>query len=516
MPVISAIQDQIVSGASTYPIYIAFMSAADILSVAEVPAFTTSTAHDSIASNVMNPPIREWQRPIAQERVTQIAHTFDNTGELMPNPVLLAENVAGNCAAPVVRARMVGGLQSGMVDIDLTPPAQGQSKPLWILDGQHRINGLASSLQSGNKVPVVMLLNHGGNHYSGPLLAKLFAQVTTTAHKLDDLHNEWLTFAFKLGKYSLALPHGRQQCAAMEVVTALCRTPQFGARSNPFFNRIKFNSHVQLQAPSPGGFAYSCIELQALLYENYFHAPMTAVGVPRLLPTQLAEQLVLAHEALAGLVQNPTDSVFFGPSHGAGQQIMQDAFVAAVCASLRRHGIPASWSGELNLLQFGTTNWKFNWVRSLNGAAASVSRKLALKVLEECFQQRSLPVGSGSIADILKGNQAAVELTFSSLTAAGRVSRRGQTTIQLSRGSNLSHAMQPHTHVRVAAQSINIGKLTVTDKNSPPGRLVTYVDATRPGGMTLASSQHSNPLSLLVTMEHYGDTSSTAEIDLAW
>ena len=239
MPVISAIQGQINSGSNTYPIYIAFMSAADILSVSEVPAFSTSTAHDSIASNVMNPPIREWQRPIDQARVVQISHTFDDTGELMPNPVLLAENVAGNCSSPVVRARMVGGLQSGMVDIDLAQPTSGQAKPLWVLDGQHRINGLASSLQSANLVPVVILLNHGGSHYSGPLLAKLFAQVTTTAHKLDDLHNEWLTFAFQLGKYSHALTGGVPQCEAMEAVTTLCKTPQFGTRSNPFFNRIK-------------------------------------------------------------------------------------------------------------------------------------------------------------------------------------------------------------------------------------------------------------------------------------
>jgi hypothetical protein len=491
------------------------MSAADILSVAEVPAFTTSTAHDSIATNVMSPPIREWQRPLDLDRVAQIAHTFNNTGELMPNPVLLAENVAGHCTSPIVQARMVGGLQSGMVDITLMPPTPGQAKPLWILDGQHRINGLAASMQSTNVVPVVMLLNHGGNHYNGPLLAKLFAQVTTTAHKLDELHNEWLTFAFKLGKYSLALPDGTDQRNAMETVTALCRTPQFGPASSPFFNRVKFNSNVPLQAPAPGGFAYSCIDLQTLIYESYFHAPVTGVGVPRLTPFQLAEQIVSAHAALSAAVQNPMDSVFFGLSHGSGQQIMQDAFIAAVCASLRKNGIPNSWGAELNVLQFGSTNWKFTWVRSLNGAAASVSRKLAFKVLSQCFEKRSLPSGSGSIADILKGNGATVELAFSSLTAKGRVSRRGRTSISLLRGSSISHAMQPHRHVRVMPKFINIGKLTVTDKNSPPGRLVSYDDATRQG-LVLSPTQHSNPLSLLVTMDHYGNTSSTAEIDLVW
>jgi hypothetical protein len=516
MPTIPAIQNQIVSGTHTYPIYIAFMSAADILAVAEVPAFSTATAHDAIASNVMNPPIREWQRPIELDRVAQISRTFDNTGELMPNPVLLAENVAGNCPAPFVQARMVAGFQTGMVDLQLTPPNAGQAKPLWVLDGQHRINGLSGSLQATNMVPVVILLNHGGNHYSGPLLAKLFAQVTTTANKLDDLHNEWLTFAFKLGKYSALLPSGTAQSQAMETVTFLCRTPQISGRLNPFFNRIKFNSRLQLQPPAPGGFAYSCIELQSLLFDAYFNAAITGVGVARLSPGQLAEQLVLAHTALSGAVQNPTDSVFFGSSHGSGQQIMQDAFVAAVCAGLRRNSPPGSWTAELNTLQFGSTNWKFNWVRSLNGTAASVSRKLAFKVLSECFEARALPAGAGSIADILKGNQAAVSLTFSSQTAKGRVSKKGQTSIQVSRGSSISHAIHPHKHLRVAQASINIGKLTVTDKNSPPGRLVTYSDVASSQGMALDSNRHNNPLSLLITMEHYGNTSSTAEVDLSW
>jgi hypothetical protein len=516
MPTISAIQNQIVSGTHTYPIYIAFMSAADILAVAEVPAFSALTPHDAIAGNVMNPPIREWQRPIEMERVTQISRTFNDTGELMPNPVLLAENVAGNCPIPTVQARMVGGFQTGMVDIQLAGPSAGQAKPLWVLDGQHRINGLSASLQSNNMVPVVILLNHGGSHYSGPLLAKLFAQVTTTAHKLDELHNEWLTFAFRLGKYSGSSPQGSGQSQAMETVTFLCRTPQILGRPNPFFNRIKFNSRLQLQTPAPGGFAYSCIDLQSLLFEQYFNAPLTGIGVPRLAPSQLAEQLVLAHGALSGIVQNPSESVFFGSSHGGGQQIMQDAFIAAVCAGLRKKLPPANWSAELNLLQFGSTNWKFNWVRSLNGSAASVSRKLAIKVLSECFENCSLPAGTGNIADLLKGNQAAVSLTFSSLTANGRVSRRGQATIQISRGSNISHAMKPLTHLRVTQASMNIGKLTVTDKNSPPGRLVTYNDVSSARGMSLDLARHSNPLSLLVTMEHYGNTTSTAEVDLTW
>lgn len=512
--IVDAIQTQIISGTKTYPIYIAFMPASDILAVSEVPSFGQSTPHDTIATNVLTPPIREWQRPLDQMRVDGISQTFDNTGELMPNPVLLAENVAGNSPPVTVAAKMVGGLQSGLVEVTLQPPTQAQKKPLWVLDGQHRIHGMAASAQSTNLVPVVLLLNHGGGYYNGPVLAKLFAQVTTTAYKLDDLHNEWLTFAFKLGRYSPNLSNSTYQSLAMEVVATLCKTPLFGTTVNPFLNRIRFNSHMALQSPAPGGFAYTCIELQKLIYETYYNLPITGAGIAHLQPQALAEQIVLAHAALSPVVQSASNSVFFGPTPGSGQKIMQDAFLAGVFSYLRRHGSATSWPNELSTLQFGATNWNFNWIKSLNGAAGSTSRELAIRVLSYCFGNRTLPPGGGNIADFLKGNGACIKVEFSHLGVTGRVLPAKKMIQVLLRGSVTSHSIAPRKHVRIRQDSLNIGKLTVTDKQSPPGSLVTYANI-RNGGMKLGS-MHGNPLSLLVTMEHYGENSSTADLDVSW
>ena len=63
--------------------------------------------------------------------------------------------------------------------------------PLWIIDGQHRINGLGNEncTQNDNPIPVVFLINSGGTFYNGANLAKIFAQVTTAATPLGNLHD---------------------------------------------------------------------------------------------------------------------------------------------------------------------------------------------------------------------------------------------------------------------------------------------------------------------------------------
>ena len=84
--------------------------------------------------------------------------------------------------------------QEPVRDLEIPIPGSGQSPPLWIIDGQHRITGLGDSKckQRDNPIPVVFLLNDGGSSYNGRNLAKIFAQVTTEATPLAKLHKEWL------------------------------------------------------------------------------------------------------------------------------------------------------------------------------------------------------------------------------------------------------------------------------------------------------------------------------------
>src|SRR5207253_2463788 len=138
---------QIISTQSAqYPIFIGFVSAKDLLQIAEAPAFDNTTTHEDIATNILKPPIKDWQRPIELSRVNQIAAVYNNPNEFMPNPVLLSEN---GLTAPShsITPLLAGGQITHTWEIDIPIPGIGQPKPLWILDGQHRIRGLAQSTQ---------------------------------------------------------------------------------------------------------------------------------------------------------------------------------------------------------------------------------------------------------------------------------------------------------------------------------------------------------------------------------
>ena len=511
MVVVNTLQQNVTSGPQDYPIYIGFMKAADILKIAGVPAFLKTTSHDLIAGNVLSTPIREWQRPMDPNRVQGIATLFDNTGEMMPNPVLLAENVAGTSPSITVTAKVApGGSLTGTFDVEFQEPDALQDHPLWILDGQHRINGLSKSAQDGNMVPVVFLLNAGGSFYKATHLAKLFAQVTTTAQKLDDLHNEWLTFAFRLGEYATTAPDGQAQIESMKCVAEICKTPAFGTVANPFLNNVRFNTH-QPVSPAPGGFTYNCIELKNLILKFYYGESVTSNHLP---PVVVAEQFILAHKALRLSVSNASQSVFFGTGT-FNQKIMQDAFVAGVLTHLRINGIPNDWLSELQTLAFHTTNWNFSWVVSLNGEDGTNSKKLAFDVMTAALRLRKLPVpGSNSIADILKGNNAQLDMEFSKLNITGRAMTAGRMSQTLRSGNVTSANINPAVHIKIRNQSINIAKLTVTDRQSPPGSLVKYPKMIK--GLVLNLSQHRSPLELFLEMKHYGGNTSVAKIDVTW
>jgi DGQHR domain-containing protein len=507
---VECLLNPIVSGGTSYPVYVGFLPAVDIARVAEAPSFLRTTPHQQIATNIASQPVRDWQRPIDPDRVTTIADTFDNTGRLMPNPVLLAQNAFTAGVIQIVPKTIPNSPQltgSYVVTIDDTAQQSGQ-KPLWILDGQHRIAGLSQSHQRNNPVPVVFLLDGGAGAYSSPLLASLFAQVTTSATKLDDLHNEWLTFAFELDEYAPSRPQAAVARRSFEAVAALCRTPAYQGQANPFGNQVQFNEHLAV-SPAHGGFSYKCTALKQLLYRNYFNQPAAA---GHLNPDELAEQLALSYSALHSVVGSQPDSVFFGTT-AKQQTIMQDAFLIGVCARLLKHGPPPDWANILKTLRFHQTNWDFSWTRAMSGPANTVSKRIAIRVLSGAIAEGSLPEGSGSLADYLKGNGATVRIALSALTANDRPKRQGRIELEVVRGGNTSQAVHEHRHVKVIDQSSNIGKLEVVDA-SVRGQPLQYREITGRG--LVLTPELPNPLKLMFLMSHYGDQHHHAELEISW
>jgi DGQHR domain-containing protein len=168
--------------AAEKPLLVGFAKAEDLQRIAKAPAFSEEDPNQAIAEMLQKLPVRKWQRPLDQPRIAQMAGFFSGGPHLMPNPVLLAENPD---LAGVLEVRERGELVE--VSIDITPRVRREGA-LWILDGQHRINALATSSQSSNPVPFVLLFDDG-DKYSRAEFASIFAQVTTKAQPLEQPHN---------------------------------------------------------------------------------------------------------------------------------------------------------------------------------------------------------------------------------------------------------------------------------------------------------------------------------------
>ena len=269
-----------------------FVEARELLKVADVPNFQATTTHEAIATNVLRPPVQQWQRPLIPEKKNEIISVFNNTGNYMPNPVLISENCNETQDIKVKQQHLDGGTTTNIFKIDIPEPEPNASKALWIIDGQHRITGLgdATCPQNANPIPVVFLLNAGAPTYDGASLAKIFAQVTTAATQLDTLHKEWLTFAFGLDRYA----HSQPQRSAMETVATLCNTPVVDGSPNLFLNDIAFNDKLP-NRPNILGHQYDCAWLARFIATEYFNAPSLH---SHLAPSELAYQIARAFRAL--------------------------------------------------------------------------------------------------------------------------------------------------------------------------------------------------------------------------
>jgi hypothetical protein len=333
---------------------------------------------------------------------------------------------------------------------------------------------------------------------------------------LDQLHNEWLTFAFNLGDYDPTRPGAPAERRAMLVVAELCQNPALLSPSaNPFCDNIQFNASRNV-APVGGGFTYTCKELQEMLLRGYYAQPVEG-GHLHLAPEVVARQLAEAYTALKSSVGAPHNgTVFFGDA-AHSQKPMQTAFLLASLGRMRLGGVPQQgWANLFGDLAFATSSWDFTpWVRSLHGREATSSAKIAEAVLTQAFVDESLQAGVSGIPDVLRGNGAHVRIVASPLTPAGRPSRNqaSQLGLTLSRGQTTAQSVDNRRHLRLVQVSPNIGTVGVYDRQSPPGNPRRYrLDQ----GIFLTADTHANPLLLDFHMQNYGGNESTAQLDVSW
>lgn len=341
-----------------YPVFTGFLPAATLLRLSTVPAFAETTTHSEIGANVNRNPVEKWQRPEIPGKIEEISERFGHAAEVMPNPVLLASLTV---LAPRVLHTADDGTQ--MVEVELG--ATGGS--LIVLDGQHRIKGLAAVRDRSHVVPFVLLADVGPQQYNPSMYARIFAEVTTQSSELDKLHDAWLSYAFMLDEFEPegSPPVPTADYRAMAVVTYLVSWSPSPPVSNAFLDRIRLNPVRPLTPPVHQGFAYDAIGLSALVKEGYFS---NAARTTTLSEKEIAESLSAAVNALSRTCTTPPDrSVFFGNADFK-QRPMEDAFLLGVLHYLAVNGVPGDWDSLLRVLRFDVSNWNFkSWVARMDG-----------------------------------------------------------------------------------------------------------------------------------------------------
>lgn len=405
--IVTVIKNTITSGIRNYPIYVGFMKAIDVLKVSDVPSFEENERNESISNNLKLTPVKDWQRPLITDKRENITKFFNNTGEFMPNPVLISENPEVSEQIPIlITPKTIAGEMTDFWEIHINENV----KSLWIIDGQHRIKGLGHDdcQQNQNPIPVVFMLNVQQNNlnYSPTDFAKIFAQVTTSATPLKLLHKEWLEYAFKMGKYV----DSTKWVESMRTVIELCSNPNFEDNGlelpSHFRDKIAFNDSFKSD-----NLFLNCQVLAELFFTHYYNQ---TANYGHLAPQILANQISKAFHELYITIRNPSLSVFFGDKR---HMVMIKSIIKGMLKYLLvntdpRGYIPllTDWRDIYNLLNFAVTDWDWSaYTNSNDESWYKSSEVLASQVFIVSFEQGLVPDNCNNLQEcIVFGNNFSV------------------------------------------------------------------------------------------------------------
>jgi hypothetical protein len=450
-------------GGKSFSYYLGAGEAVDLQKVAEAPSFQDRTPHREIVDEILKPPSTHWQRPLIENKVDEISLRFEDEQEIMPNPILLAVNPDSKIF--VQQYITPNGATSLLYEIEINiPDAPQNGKPLWIIDGQHRLAGLAKTKRGTNILPFVLLHSDTGTYHSS-LLAKIFAQVTTQATALESVHKAWMQFVFELDPFKKDSADWR----SMRTAALLCQTQAYNGNSNPFHNRIGFNPNLWAVEPAQGGFAFDAEELYKLLKKSFFAA--AGSDSSSITEEKVAESIASAVDALAKVhTTNKNSSAFFGDGQSQ-QKYFKEGFIAGVCAYLIANGVPRDWETVLKDLKFAETDWDVeSWVVTTSGAAGNASKKIAFDCFREVFSNKEIPKGASNLVQYLKGDGGYIVLeTWEVDATETRISKSHQQfEIPLQGSSQISQSIPKNSRlIKISSPCKNIGSVEIRNKKAP-------------------------------------------------
>ena len=185
--------------------YMGVANAGVLDSICSVPWMQADMLSKDFADKILNRQmdINKWQRVINHKRVDSIRNFAEQEDKNLFNPVLLYvdkkdvkeyedENGGTTVEVPFDFLEHFYGSYTDYFPL----PEERDQRPIWIIDGQHRIRGFGSS-KRGSRMPIPYVLLVGdGSADTVASIALLFTQINTKSEPLDDLHKIYLNYQF--------------------------------------------------------------------------------------------------------------------------------------------------------------------------------------------------------------------------------------------------------------------------------------------------------------------------------
>jgi hypothetical protein len=501
-----------------YSMYSGFLPAASLIQIAEVPSFDEKKPHHKIADDVSKLPIDEWQRPEDQKKINIIKEIYGDRQKdnLMANPVLLGTAIQ-NLNPPEIAIQFLQKTvtaSNGQIipienhfDVTISFDMK-KDRPLWILDGQHRIKGLALSIQKNELVPFVLL--HDLEKYTPPFLAEIFTHVSTGAKPMEPVHGEWMKYAFKLDHY-----RNQAHKSAMEATIILCREPYLGGLANPFNNKIQFNPYIK-PAPKWNSFEFNSIEWEKIISQNYFGKG------GKLSPFELAEEITKAIISFESLDSHANiDSKIF--STNKSHKILAEAFLIGLLTQLQKTNKPmlkADWDAFFldSRRAVNRCNFSLPFVKT-TGALSSNNGKPSKLIATNCFTDFFInpnDLNGSVLSDFLQGIGGSFTIEAYKSLPHGGIDKKTKIEMVISSNSgmipfDLSVGSITRDIIKIRSNTSNIFIQSVSDFHYRPA--VEFKQAHKSKGEYIGNLPNNYEIDVIF-MSYSGDTRKQIQIRL--
>tara|TARA_Y100000589_G_C27182333_1_gene641302 strand:- start:710 stop:2467 length:1758 start_codon:yes stop_codon:yes gene_type:complete len=443
------------AGARDYPIYTCMISASQLDLMADVPRFSSTIDHHDLSAKLVNvpgaPPSTDWQRPMVSDKLDLIVESANKSvphERVFPNPVLLGVNYTeiGRARGANFTANHQDNLSNGLelfeleIEYDETRPIDVErGKPLVIIDGQHRVIGLARSNQRDQFIPCVILAHP--DLFSMSVMARIFSEVSTTATKLDEMHQEWMEYAFSMGShYTTGRRHADQWRDAMKTVVLLNSEATFddgrtarpappaayhpSTSANHLRGAVKFNPHEN--APNYGyhHVRYESDELAAIIKKEYYgKTPATRLDAEDLKTCIARAFFTLENVDSKRAAGGAGGSKIFDSTTADSSVQLGVGVMIGICHFIAGHADPMSLTiNQWNTLWRNANLHRFDWGLThadLRGPMGSgESGKKAAKFVVSSMIRKALEGhasftaarGHTNLRDHLRGNNSTIKL----------------------------------------------------------------------------------------------------------